>query len=117
MSRPRILLVEDEAMVALMMEDMLEDLGCDVAASFGEVGPALAWLSESGEVIDGAVLDVNLAGQTVFPVADMLLAKGTPFVFLTGYNAVPQARSYAAQVLNKPVDQGALGAMLASFTA
>lgn len=117
MTRPRILLVEDEAMVALMMEDLLQGLGCDVAASFGEVGPALAWLSDSGQAIDGAVLDVNLGGQTVFPVADMLMAKGTPFAFLTGYNAVPQARTYSARVLSKPVDPGALQRLVASFTA
>ena len=117
MTRPRILLVEDEAMVALMMEDMLEDLGCDVAASFGEVGPALAWLSDCGQTIDGAVLDVNLGGQTVFPVADMLMANGTPFAFLTGYNAVPQARTYSAPVLSKPVDPGALQSLVASFAA
>ena len=117
MTKPRILLVEDEAMVALMMEDMLEDLGCEVAASFGVVGEALAWLNEPGHAIDGAVLDVNLGGQTVFPVADVLLANGTPFAFLTGYSAVPQARTYAATVLNKPVDPGALQHLVASFTA
>ena len=116
MTRPRILLVEDEAMVSMMIEDMIIDLGGEVAASFGEVGPALAWLSESGETVDGAVLDVNLRGETVFPVADILMAKGTPFAFLTGYTTIPQARTYSAQVLTKPIDIGVLENLLASFT-
>ena len=115
MSRGRILLVEDEAMVAMMMEDLLEDLGFDVAASFGRLESALAWVNESGEAIDGALLDVNLGGETVFPVADALQAKGTPYGFITGYTAVPQARAYAATVLNKPVDARALEGLLASF--
>lgn len=115
MSRPRILLVEDEAMVAMMMEDLLDDLGWEVAASLDGLAAAMAWLAEGHRAIDGAVLDVNLRGETVFPVADLLRAKGTPFGFLTGYNAVPQAKAYAAQVLHKPVNAGELQTLLASF--
>jgi CheY-like chemotaxis protein len=114
--RPRIIVVEDEAMIAMMLEDMLEDLGCEVAASFGDLPSALSWLSRCGDEIDGALLDVNLAGETVFPVADLLYAKGKPFGFITSYTAVPQARSYHAKVLNKPVDSRDLGALVKSFS-
>ena len=115
MKRPRILVVEDEALVALMVEDLLEDLGCEVAASFGELSKALSWLAQSGKTIDGALLDVNIGGETVFPVADALFAQGTPFGFLTAYSSVPQARTYAAPVLHKPVDALDLGSLVASF--
>ena len=114
--RPRIIVVEDEAMIAMMLEDMLEDLGCEVAASFGDLPSALTWLNRCGDEIDGALLDVNLAGQTVFPIADLLYAKGKPFGFITSYSAVPQARSYHAQVLNKPVDTRDLSALVKSFS-
>ena len=114
--RPRIVVVEDEAMIAIMLEDMLEDLGCEVAASFGDLPSALSWLKGNGDEIDGALLDVNLAGETVFPVADLLYAKGKPFGFITSYSAVPQARTYAARVLNKPVDSRDLGALVKSFS-
>ena len=114
--RPRIIIVEDEAMIAIMLEDMLEDLGCEVAASFGDLPSALNWLNRCGDEIDGALLDVNLAGQTVFPIADLLYAKGKPFGFVTSYTAVPQARSYHAQVLNKPVDTRALRALVKTFS-
>ena len=113
--RPRILVVEDEAMIAMMLEDLLEDIGCDVAASFGDLGSALDWVAKNGDQLDGALLDVNLAGETVFPVADALYAKGKPFGFVTSYSAVPQARTYDAKVLNKPVDTRALKALVASF--
>src|SRR5690349_13650335 len=80
MSRPQILLVEDEGLVAMTMEDMLVDLGCDIAGSFGGVAAALAWLA--GEpALDGALLDVNLGGEMVFPVADVLIARGVPIIF------------------------------------
>ena len=62
MSLLRIILVEDEPLVAMMMEDMLADLGCEVAASFGALGAALSWLAEQQTPPDGAVLDVNLKG-------------------------------------------------------
>jgi CheY-like chemotaxis protein len=114
--RPRIIIVEDEAMIAIMLEDMLEDLGCEVAASFGDLASALSWLNRCGDEIDGALLDVNLAGQTVFPIADLLYAKGKPFGFVTSYTAVPQARSYHAQVLNKPVDTRDLRALVKTFS-
>lgn len=111
----RIMVVEDEALIAMMIEDMLADLGYEVAASFGDLASALEWVQTSGEDIDGALLDVNLAGETVFPVADVLYSLGKPFGFVTSYTAIPQARTYDAQVLNKPVMERDLKALVDSF--
>lgn len=81
----RILVVEDEGLVAMLTEDMLLDLGCDVRASAASVQQALRAI-EAG-TFDLALLDVNLRGETVFPVADVLLEQGVPIVFTTGYGA------------------------------
>ena len=79
----RILVVEDEAMVAMMLEDMLSDLGCDVVGPAASLAAGLDLARTAS--IDAAVLDVNLAGQKVFPIADALTERGVPFVFATGY--------------------------------
>jgi CheY-like chemotaxis protein len=76
----RILLVEDDGLVAMMLEDMLGDLGCELVGSFVRVGAALAWIEAGGEV-DAALLDVNLGDESVFPVAEALRARGVPFAF------------------------------------
>lgn len=114
MTKPRVLLVEDEALVAMMMEDVLEDLGWEVAASFGDVKPALEWLAKC-DGLDGAVLDINLGSEMVFPVAEALKARGTPFTFLTGYTTPPRAGEFDTPVLTKPVDVDELGRVLATF--
>ena len=114
MRKPRVLLVEDEALVAMMMEDVLQDLGWEVAASFGDVKPTLEWL-EACDDLDGAVLDINLGSEMVFPVAEALKRRGTPFTFLTGYTAPPRASEFQTPVLTKPVDGDQLGQVLARF--
>jgi CheY-like chemotaxis protein len=81
--KPRALVVEDEAMVAMMTEDMLIDLGFEVVAIASSLKEALA-RSEAAD-FDVAVLDVNLRGDKVFPVAEALLALRIPFIFTTGY--------------------------------
>ena len=70
-------------MVAMMLEDMLLDLGCEIVGPAASLETALA-LVRSG-AFDAAVLDVNLAGEKAFPVADALAALGVPFVYATGY--------------------------------
>lgn len=115
MTAPRILLVEDESLVALAMEDMLADLGCEVVASFAALGPALAWFAGRASALDGALLDVNLGGELVFPLAEALAAHGVPFVFATAYSALPEARFPEARVVHKPVDPGVLGAAVSAF--
>jgi DNA-binding response OmpR family regulator len=94
-------LVEDEAGVALLLEDMLEELGCGVAASVATLAKALS-AAQVAE-FDFAVLDVNLDGELVFPVANVLKERHLPFIFSTGYGRVglPEAfKDY--EVLSKP---------------
>jgi CheY-like chemotaxis protein len=88
----RILIVEDESLVAMLLETILEDMGCQPLGPVATVDEALAFL-ESGEALDAALLDVNVAGREVFPVAAMLEARGVPFVFSTGYGegGLPEA--------------------------
>lgn len=79
----RVLVVEDEGFVALMVEDMLRDLGCEIVASVARLTEARG-IAASAE-IDLAVLDVNLHGQPSFPIAEILRGRGVPFIFSTGY--------------------------------
>ena len=83
---PRILVVEDEGLVAMVVEETLLDAGYDVAGPVDTTAKALALISNGR--IDGAVLDVNLGNERVDPVAHRLAAKAIPFVFATGYAAV-----------------------------
>jgi CheY-like chemotaxis protein len=78
-----ILLVEDEAFVAMMMKDLLAEFGFRVVGPFGKVADAIETLDR--QHIVGAVLDVNLAGEKVYPLAEQLSGRGIPFVFVTGY--------------------------------
>lgn len=88
MSQPlagrRVLVVEDEPLVAMLLEVILEDMGCTPVGPAASVGDGLAIMA-GGEPIDAALLDVNVAGQLVFPIAAALSARGVPFVFSTGY--------------------------------
>jgi CheY-like chemotaxis protein len=88
----RVLVVEDEYFLADDMAQALQKLGAEVVGPVPTRDKAMALLS-SGERIDAAVLDINLKGQTVFPVADALKERGIPFVFTTGYteSTVPPA--------------------------
>jgi len=79
----RVLVVEDELMIRLLLQDMLADLGHTVAGEAGRIEEALA-LAKEGE-FDVAILDVNLNGQLISPVVEALVERGLPFVFATGY--------------------------------
>ena len=83
----KVLVVEDEYLVATLMEDMLESAGCVVAGPIPRLAQALD--AASSEACDVAVLDVNLAGERVYPVADILAQRNVPFVFVTGYGVLP----------------------------
>ena len=87
----KILLVEDEMMVAMLLEAVLEKEGCTVI-SVGHLEQATLFATE--RAIDAAVLDVNLHGKRSYPVADALTARGIPFVFSTGYGDVELLRLY-----------------------
>lgn len=88
----RVLLVDDEPLVAMLLEDMLADLGCHVVATAARVDQALQILADPGTVFDLAVLDVNVAGESVRPVAEAVAARGAAMVFATGYgeSGVPE---------------------------
>jgi DNA-binding response OmpR family regulator len=104
----RILLVEDEAMIAMLVEDMLEDLGHKLVKVATRLEEALA-LTRS-EVFDLAILDLNLGGALTYPVADMLRDKGVPFIFATGYGSGGLKEAYSdLPTLHKPFNQEALG--------
>lgn len=79
----RVLLIEDEAIIAMMAEDMLADLGCEVVALETNLAPALARAERDG--FDVALLDMNLNGEDSSPIAVRLREAGRPFVFTTGY--------------------------------
>ncbi|MCT7377307.1 response regulator [Chelativorans salis] len=97
----RVLVAEDEGPIALMIEDMLQDLGCEIAASVARLGDAREIAAT--ENLDLAVLDVNLGGHAVFPVAEILRERQIPFVFSTGYGASGLPHEFSAYpVLGKP---------------
>ncbi|HVY84752.1 MAG TPA: response regulator [Caulobacterales bacterium] len=107
----RVLLVEDEPLVAMMMAQILRDLGAQVVGPVSTLSEAMSFASES---IDAAVLDVNLEGQYVYPLADQLAARGAPLVFVTGYEADHVEPRYAASpILAKPIEPQALAEALA----
>ncbi|MEJ0064546.1 MAG: response regulator [Caulobacteraceae bacterium] len=109
-----MLVVEDEGLVAMLIEDMLDDLGCEVACSANSVAQALKWLDDGGEA-DAALLDVNLGGETVWPVADALVARGKPFAFTTGYGRLDEPRFERSPVLGKPIKGEQLEELLQRF--
>ncbi|MCK1340990.1 response regulator [Bradyrhizobium sp. 38] len=106
LSGARVLLVEDEGLVALMIEDMLEELGLKVVASAAHVPKACELASRAS--FDLALLDVNLAGERVFPVARILRDRKIPFLFSTGYGGPPLEEEFSdAPAIGKPfsIDQ------------
>ncbi|CAM3561889.1 response regulator [Bordetella flabilis] len=79
----RVFLVEDETGVAMLIEDMLEELGCELVASVAHLAQAFDVVAST--VFDVAILDVNVSGEQVFPLASTLATRGIPIVFSTGY--------------------------------
>src|SRR5579883_689484 len=84
-AKSRVLVVEDEALIAMLMEDMLADLGCEVLTTVGQIDEALA--VARSESFDFAFVDVNLNGVPSYPVAAALKERDIPFAFVTGYGA------------------------------
>jgi CheY-like chemotaxis protein len=104
----RMLVVEDEPLIAMLLEDMLADLEMTIAG-VAESVPAALDLVETGEGIDAAILDMNLRGRSVEPVAERLAALGIPFLFASGYGADALTSKHAgAPVLPKPFRREAL---------
>jgi CheY-like chemotaxis protein len=103
----RVLVVEDELMIRMLLEGMLTDIGHTVAAEAGGIDEAVAIAKKAD--FDVAVLDVNLNGQPVTPVVEILVERGVPFVFASGYGqrGVPEAYR-AIPTLQKPFQADAL---------
>ena len=112
----RVLIVEDESIVALFIEDLLEELGHKVAGTISRLDDAMA-RGKQGD-FDLAILDVHLHGQDVFPFADLLVEQKKPFIFATGYGerGIPE-RLRSAPTLQKPFRPDELAAMITKLTA
>jgi CheY-like chemotaxis protein len=112
----RVLIVEDEMLVAMELEEALQSFGCFVVGPASRIRHALQLATE--EEIDAAVLDVNLAGEKVFPVAEVLTRRGVPFVFATGYGAAGIDGVFPdSPILQKPYPEAALAVALADALA
>jgi CheY-like chemotaxis protein len=112
----RVLVVEDEMMVSMLIEDMLTDLGCLVVGPASRLDEAIE-LATASE-LDCAVLDVNLGGQPIFPLADLLRERGRPFAFATGYgDAGLRDVDRGTPVLQKPFREGDLARVLGELRA
>ena len=104
----RVLVVEDEPLIAMLLEDMLDELEVKLAGTADSVPAALQTL-EGGLSFDGAILDMNLRGKSVEPVAEALAERRIPFVFASGYGADALTQKHAdAPVLTKPFRREAL---------
>ncbi len=103
-ARTCVLLVEDEALVGMMLRDVLTGLGVSVIGPVGKAADAVAVAQDCD--IEAAILDVNLGGELVYPVADVLAARGVPFVFATGYGAESIDQQFRhVPVLEKPIER------------
>lgn len=108
----RVLVVEDEVLLVMMIEDMLADLGCKSVSSAATVDQALALIAT--QAFDVAMLDVNLNGKDSHPVAEALSSRGIPFFYATGNTAQSLREGYAGRpLLRKPFRQEDLTAILA----
>jgi CheY-like chemotaxis protein len=107
----RVLIVEDEVMIRILLEGMLRKLGYTITAEAGRVEEALEVASKVD--FDLAILDVNLNGKSVSPVADVLSARGMPFVFVTGYGEGGIPEAYRDRpILKKPFQMNGLRRVL-----
>ncbi len=107
----KILIVEDSLLLALELEQGLTDLGAEIVGSAAEVGEAMAMIDRP---FDAAVLDANLDGASVMPVAEALHAMGRPFIFATGYADKAGPTGFDAPIVRKPYNVGQIARALAS---
>lgn len=112
----RVLVVEDELLIALALEDILTALDCDVCGPVAQVGEALRLARTM--TFDGALLDVNVRGELIYPVADELIGRGVPIIFCSGYSdstIMPQRFRSVPQIAKPYDDRQLLGAMENAF--
>ncbi|WEK56653.1 MAG: response regulator [Candidatus Brevundimonas phytovorans] len=104
----RVLVIEDESLVAMLLETILEDMGCAVVGPESNIDDGLVAATTEG-ALDAALLDVNVAGREVFPVAEALRARGVPFVFSTGYGEAGLPENWRGHpTIQKPFTEGAI---------
>jgi CheY-like chemotaxis protein len=104
----RVLVIEDESLVAMLLETILEDMGCTVVGPESNIDDGLIAATTEAS-LDAALLDVNVAGREVFPVADALRARGVPFVFSTGYGEAGLPEHWRGNpTIQKPFTEGAI---------
>ena len=107
----RVLVAEDEALVSMLIEDMLADMGAVVVGPAANLDEAMALAI--GDGIDIPLLDVNLAGKPIFPIADVLRERGVPFIFASGYGEAGIIDGHrGATVLQKPFREADLARAL-----
>jgi len=112
----RVLVVEDELMIRMLLQDMLADLGHTLAGEAGRIEDAVALAKQGG--FDIAILDVNLNGQPISPVVEVLLERGVPFVFATGYGQRGVPEPYrGSPTLQKPFQADALAEAINAASA
>lgn len=105
----RVLVVEDEPVVAMCLEDILGGLGCEPVGPVGRLAEGLV-LAEQ-EDLGAAILDINLAGERSTPIAEALHRRGVPFVFASGYGAAPEGFE-AWPLIEKPYREADIDAAL-----
>ena len=107
----KVLLVEDETMVGIFMEELLGEMGFAPTYPINNLAEAVA--AAQRERYDGAVLDMNLRGESIYPLAELLQAQNVPFVFVTGYSRSGVAEQFSwVPVVQKPVTSEALAQAL-----
>jgi CheY-like chemotaxis protein len=108
LSGRRVLIVEDESLVAMLLETILEDMGCTPVGPASTVSEGLSMVT-ADEPLDAALLDVNVAGSQVFPVAQALKDRGVPFIFSTGYGEGGLPDAWRGQsTIQKPFTEAAI---------
>jgi len=112
----RVLVVEDESLLSLLLEDMLSDLGCTVVGTAATVAAAVEAITKIEA--DAAILDIKLGEEKSYAVAEALAARGVPFVFATGYGDVHLDDPWQGRpVLQKPFAQNQLADVLGRVVA
>lgn len=112
----RLLVVEDEYLIRMLLEDMLAELGYEIGAAVGSIDEAIDHANKGD--FSAAILDVNLDGQEIFPVADILKKRGVPFIFVTGYGEGSLPPNYRGHpTLQKPFQTDRLKSTLEGMVA
>ncbi|HSV22918.1 MAG TPA: response regulator [Xanthobacteraceae bacterium] len=108
--------MEDESLIAMMMERSLRDFDFDVVGPFGTVREALVAIDR--EPIDAGILDINLGGEMAYPIAQILRARKVPFVFMTGYGTEAVTAPFPdVQIFRKPLERDMLHSLFVARAA